>query len=513
MQGRLHLPGASAGRVGKLKRKMFIAFGFGILVCAASLAQTVPAPIQTVSEALRNRQYQVALALCSQALEQTPRDYRLFALRGMAYSGLHEQQQALAAYMHALSLSPHYIPALEGAAQIQYQRGSVRAIPLLDELLSVDPENETTHAMLAALYYKQNNCAAAIPHFERSISLVASQPLAYGEYGACMYRSGHYEEAADVFEKVLELKPDDQHMRYDLALAQWMAKRDQSALQTLAPILQSPGPDSQALSLASTIEEADGDTQKAVNLLREAILADPKNIDLYLQFATLSYAHDSYKVGIDILNAGLIQLPKAAELYLARGILYIQSSDYEKGMSDLETANKLDPTLALTNTAEGLLDSQKHDLNQAIRKFRKAIQANPKDAYTHYLLAEVLMSQGHTATNNENHAEERRAAQQAILLDPKLVPARDLLATIDLEYGDIQDAITQSRAALRLDANDQMAVYHLILALRKTNDKSEIPQLVKRLGALKKESETAKSKTKILRLEEQPNETSNGTRN
>ena len=50
-----------------------------------------------------------------------------------------------------------------------------------------------------------------------------------------------------------------------------------------------------------------------------------------------------------------------------------------------------------------------------------------------------------------------------------------------LEYGQIELAIEQSRAALEIDPDDQQAVYHLILALRKTDQKGQIPPLLKRL--------------------------------
>ncbi len=488
----------------KLKPSKLIATASAILVCGLTTwAQTASSTVPAASEALRRGQFQTALNLTIEALAKTSRDFRLWTLRGIALSDLHRQKQALAAYNHALSLAPRYVPALEGAAEIEYQARGPRAIPLLQELLSEDPDNQTTHAMLAVLYYTQNNCAVALRHFDRSLSLIATQPLAYEQYGACLYRTSQYDRAAEIFGRLLAVRPENRQIRYDLALALWMAKRNKSALEALDPIVRSSTPDANVLSLASDIEEAQGNTQRAVNLLRQAILADPKNSDLYLQFAILTFSHDSYKVGIDILSAGLTQLPKAAELYLARGILYIQVSNYEKGLADLNTANRLDPTLALTRTAEGLLDSQKHDMGRAIEKFRQAIRANPQDAYSHYLLAQALMSRGRTKGAADDGAE-RTAAKQAIQLDPKLGAARDLLATIDLEDGNIKDAIAQSRAALRLDANDQAAIYHLILALRKTDDKSDIPRLVKKLGALKKESAGSGSKKRILRLEEQP---------
>ena len=46
----------------------------------------------------------------------------------------------------------------------------------------------------------------------------------------------------------------------------------------------------------------------------------------------------------------------------------------------------------------------------------------------------------------------------------------------------------QCRKALEQDPKDQTALYHLIQALRKTGDKREIPDLLKRLALLRKQA-------------------------
>ena len=80
------------------------------------------------------------------------------------------------------------------------------------------------------------------------------------------------------------------------------------------------------------------DTPQAVSTLRQAILLDPENVNLYLDFANLSYAHDSFQVGINVVSDGIGLQPKAAPLYFARGVLYIQLAEYEKGQADFEKA-------------------------------------------------------------------------------------------------------------------------------------------------------------------------------
>jgi hypothetical protein len=59
-----------------------------------------------------------------------------------------------------------------------------------------------------------------------------------------------------------------------------------------------------------------------------------------------------------------------------------------------------------------------------------------------------------------------------------------------LRAGQNERAIEQSRLALRDNPSDQVATYHLLQALRKTKDsQNEIPGLVKKLAALREESQ------------------------
>jgi len=46
---------------------------------------------------------------------------------------------------------PDYLPALEGAAQIQYEAGDPAAIPLIEHVLRLRPKDAISHGMLAVL--------------------------------------------------------------------------------------------------------------------------------------------------------------------------------------------------------------------------------------------------------------------------------------------------------------------------------------------------------------------------
>jgi tetratricopeptide (TPR) repeat protein len=238
-------------------------------------------------------------------------------------------------------------------------------------------------------------------------------------------------------------------------------------------------------------------------LLRKAILSDPKNVDAYLDFANLSYDHASMQVGIDILNDGIGQLPNEARLYLVRGILYTQLGKFDEAAEDFETANRLDPKLSVLGAVQGLAASQQHKSVEARTAFRAAARAHPKDALTQYLLAEAL-SQESPHQGSSDYAEELVAAKRACDLDPSMVAAHDLLATIYLRDGHTSLAIEQSNAALAVDPKDQQAIFHLVLGLRKTGQKDQISALLKRLAALRNATQSEATQSKRYQLQEIP---------
>jgi len=479
------------------------------LSCAVGLffpraaAQGPGGAVAEISTALRGGNFAQAEELAKAALAAHPEDYRVWTLRGMASAGQGNLRSALSCYEHALKLAPAYLPALEGTAQTAFQLHDAGARPALLKILAQRPDDPTSNAMLAVLDARAHNCDDAVRHFQKAGSAIASQSEALTEYGMCLSVLQRTDEAVGPFADALALDPARPDARYNLALAQWNARQADESLKTLQPSLVAASPNADALALAADIQESRNESAQAVDLLRKAILADPKGVEAYLQFAMLSYDHASPQVGIDILNAGLTQLPNEPRLYLVRGVLLTQLGEFSRASSDFEAANRIDPQLHFLRAAQGIVQSQQHDAPKAIASFRAAVKAHPDEAYAHYLLAEALQGEGKPEGSPE-FTEEVREAERALQLEPRLVAAHDLLGALYIEFGHVPEAIEQSRAALAVDPADQQAVYHLILALRKTGDKNELPGLVKKLMELQRDSKSMSPAGKKFRLYEVP---------
>ena len=407
-------------------------------------------------------------------------------MQGSAYSSLGKKTDALASFRKALKLSPDNILALHGAAQIEYDAGSAAGIPLLQHLLRLQPGDVTSHAMLAVLEYQRGDCTAAVPHFEKASALFESRLPALHAYATCLVRLKQIDKAAMVFQQALDLNPDDRRERQVLASLQLMAHKPEDALRTLDPLLGASA-DADTLELASTAYEDTHDTTKAVEALRQAILLRPQDPNLYVDFAILSATHQSFQVGINVVNEGINLRPKAASLYFARGVLYVQLAKFDKAQADFETAYELDPNQSLSAAAQGLAAVQQNDFDRALAGVKEKLARKPDDPILLYVQADVLAQQG-VAPGSPEFQTALRSAKKAVALRPGLGPAHSVLAKLYLQAGQFPEAAAQCRKALEIDPKDQTSLYHLIQALRKTDKKGEIPDLLKRLALLRQEA-------------------------
>jgi hypothetical protein len=66
--------------------------------------------------------------------------------------------------------------------------------------------------------------------------------------------------------------------------------------------------------------------------------------------------------------------------------------------------------------------------------------------------------------------------------------AHNVLAKYYLDSGQNALAAKECRVVLEKDASDQSALYHLVIALRKTNNRAEIPELLKRLAKARQDA-------------------------
>jgi len=148
-----------------------------------------------------------------------------------------------------------------------------------------------------------------------------------------------------------------------------------------------------------------------------------KRTNLYLDFAHISYLHQSHQVGIDVVSEGIAQLPSSASLYLARGVLHVQLADYEKAEADFEKAHEVDPNQSLSVAAQGMAAVQANDLDRALETIQAKLASKPNDAYLLYLQADILSQRG-AAPGTPEFQTAMRSASRPAGPNPEAPPTR-----------------------------------------------------------------------------------------
>jgi tetratricopeptide (TPR) repeat protein len=458
-----------------------------------AVAQESSSSTTEVVALLRAGNTEAALKETRHLLDRKPQDCRLWSLQAVALQSLRQNGSALKSFRHAIELCPNYLPALEGAAQLEYAAHDPEALDHLERIAAQQPHDPVSHAMLAGTLASQDECASALPDFVIAQPLFSAQPGLLADYGACLLETGHWSDAIPVFTQLQSAQPGER-ATYDLAYAQWKSGLPQDAWATLHPLLQA-GSIEQVLVLGSSIAEDVGDTVQSVALLRQAILLQPENVDNYLAFARLAAAHKSYRVGVDMINAGLGVLPNSAPLYVARGVLFVQLSQTAAAVQDFDHAHQLDPKLSAAMDAIGVLQEQQHDDAASLALFRKQAALHPDDALLQFLLAESLSEKTYGSMS-----EAITAAARASALEPTYRPALDLLATLYLREGKLASAVQKAEKALALDPDDAQALFTEIRAKRRLGDTAGIASLSKRLAHAQQANQADARKESRYRL-------------
>jgi tetratricopeptide (TPR) repeat protein len=484
---------------------------FFLATVLIAYGQPAKPSIASIESLIHAQQYDQALQLTASALRDHPSDSRLWTIQGIILSIQGKNREALTAFDKALRLSPNNPAALRGEVQILYQSQSPsdakRAIPLLRQIVQSDPKDQTAHEMLAMLERKQGDCQAAIEQFHLIADTIQDHPDSLEAYGGCLAATEQPSYAIPVFERLATLLPQSSYPAYDLAVVLIEAKQNAAALKVLEPLLAARPSDPDLLSLASEAYEAVGNTPKAVDLLRQAIVLNPKNPNYYVAFAALCLAHSSFDVGIDMVNAGLQRIPNDPSLYLSRGLLYAQLAKYDQAESDFNTAERLDSAQSLSSYALDLAEIEKNQGDKALSNIRLQLKTHPESPWLHYALARLLDDKT-AGVDSNSYQEAVQSAQEAVRLKPDFIEARNLLANMYLHADKYEDAIQQSRLVLQTDPSNQSAMYHLLIALRrsgKPGQSEEIQTLATRLAELQQSSfHKEVENTRYKLVEQQP---------
>lgn len=470
-----------------------------LAVPALALAQEPPSP-QAVAEALRAGRAEEAVQLADRWSLASPTDPRPHAMQGIALGQLGRAEDAVRAFERALGLEPTYLPALQGAAELEFRLGRPQARQRLERIVELQPSNATAHAMLGVLAYAARDCAGALDHFSRGSPAVDGDPEAVRQRAECRFEAGRFYAAAEDFRRLLDEKPANPTLQHNLGLALHEAGRHEAAAEALSDAVSSaPDPDVDTLTLLAEAQRAALDIEGALATLQLAVRSHPRNERLYLQLAEVCIEHGAYDLGLEIVGVAIQNIPDPSSILTMRGILLAELGRYDEAEAAFEAAARADPDGQSAAVGLSLTLEKTGRIEESLDVLRERSERNPDDAVALFFYAQALIKRGVTVGDADFDAALAALASAAEKLPREAAP-RIELGKLHLKAGRPLDAIAPLEEALRLAPDDRQAVYNLMLALRRAGRSPEAAEVAVRMREQLNRSKDEEVRRNRLRL-------------
>jgi tetratricopeptide (TPR) repeat protein len=454
-----------------------------------------------LTDALNAGRFADVVRLADARLTRTPRDARVWTIRGIALDRLQRLPESLQSFERALAIDPQSRAALQGATEVAYRARDPKAAALVTRVLAQDPANGTAHAMAGVLAVESGHCQQGVEHFRQSGQALDGNAAALTQFGGCLMRLHRSTEAVEVFERLLRQSGDTPDARYNLAVALLDAGRTEEALtQARAAMTASPR-DPEVLSLFASASAASGQVEPAIAALRSAIEIAPDNERHYLDLALICLDHDAADLAMDVVDAGLARIPESARLHTMRGAIHADRAELEEAVQDFERARTLGPDELYGSVGLSLVLRQSERIPEAIVLLRQKLARHPADATLNYLLADALLRSDPDPASAE-FREARRALGRALKTNPGFASAKAALGKVLLRAGELPGAVGALEAAVKLDPSNRVALNQLVLAYRqlgRTSEARATAEALKASLARDRDAEVARNRVRLVK--------------
>ena len=329
---------------------------------------------------------------------------------------------------------PHKVAALEQQAQkaLREQKPEI-AIPVLREIISLDPKNLNAQGNLGVLLFFQSSYAEAIPPMRAALQLKPDLWRIEGLLGIAEKRTGGPREAQNDLERAFS-NLDDKNFRIEVGLE--LIELDSASAQF-----------DKALAAVTKVEELAPDNPKI----------------LFVAFEISQQM--AYQSLLNMMMVG----PDSAEMHMMMAGELGRQGDHTNAIAQFREAIRMNPLLpgAHFELAEQLRTSTDPALNpQAEDEYKAAIKANQYDELSWRQLGEIMSTKGDFKAAEGDY-------RKALALQPKDSNAKTGLAIALISLNQTNDAISLLENAVKDDPTNMTAHYRLSILYRRAGRTAE----------------------------------------
>ena len=395
---------------------------------------------------LRIFDYEEAVKTLKALLEKSSDSALAYYYLGKSYEQMKLPREALGYYRRVIELKPDFEPVyLDIGLSFEAQGDRTEAIRSFESLLQINPHNFSVMQHLVQLYIQEKRLDGALKMLNILVSRGVGGLDTRRKAGLVYLELEQYDNAIREFEFILAQEPKASQVRFYLASALEDKGEHHRAIEEFSKIPPDAFNYTDALGHIAYLYLDEGEGDKGVALLKEAIAANSSKFDIYLHLAGVYEGQKRFREALDTLIAIEGNFPNDPRIHFRIGILYDKLGERDKLIERMKKTLAMTPDdpqalnyLGYTYVEMGI------NLDEALALLKKAVSLRPNDGF-------ILDSLGwayYKLKRYRDAVSELERAAEIVTDDPTI---KDHLADAYLAIHDFKNAIRLYRQVLQME--------------------------------------------------------------
>lgn len=325
-----------------------------------------------------------------------------------------------------------------------------KAVPLLEQALTLNPENAGIHYTLANVLTKAGQADRAVPHAEKAFLLDAENKHHVMLLADLYQKKRNYAEAAKLYQILQQRYPDNAEYGIELASIFILQDKYEEALKAYERLEKSLGVTEEITRQKQMILLKQNKFNEAIKESEKLIATDPGEVEYMVDLAEMLLNNDRNDQAIPWLERILQIRPDNAQAHIMLADLYRKRGDLDKTNQELEKAFA-DPNLDGQTKARVLSSylsmlPQEAQKTQALKFAQTLVEGDPNQPQGHVIQADLLLQKG-------DKAGARNAYLRAARLDRSLSEVWERIIRLDGDLGQMDSLVKHSEEAIEVFPN------------------------------------------------------------
>jgi len=363
---------------------------------------------------------------------------------------------------------------------LRYARSSdnrKHQIEYLRRAAGMNREDVSVRKMLAALYMKEAMTNEAIDLYQEVLRLKPNDSTALRELSLCYLHKKDAANAISVATQAIKADPTDAAALTALAMAYGLSGNWKQAVANYREALKLAPHDAMVQLKLGEAYERIGNIQQAIEEYRSVLAKEPDTIAAMIALANVSLKKGNYDESIKWYREIIRRQPSNAAAYANLGLAYGGRNLRKEEIDNYRSALKLNPRDAITRFNLAVAYEKENQDRSAQEEYLKVLQERPGDLDAALRLANIYF-------------KERRY-DQAIGIYERIVKnsstKASIYANIGFAYGELKkyrSAAENFEKALSSGNKDPQVRYNLAFTYGKLNRTKESISAYEKLAAV-----------------------------